>query len=127
MAQGRFETFWAFFPYYLSEHGVGTNRVLHYIGTSLAVLTLLTAIVTLNPWLLLAVPVLGYGWAWVGHFFVEKNRPATFRYPVWSLMGDFVMLGLAVTGQLSRYMPDGPVYEPGTGPTADDAAAEPSK
>ena len=112
MADGRFESFWAFFPYYLSEHGSRTNRVLHYIGTTLACLTLMTALITLNPWLLLAVPVLGYGWAWVGHFFVEKNRPATFSYPVWSLMGDFVMLGLAVTGQLKDHLPEGPVSPP---------------
>ena len=104
MASERFQSFWAFFPYYLSEHRDRTCRVLHYIGTSLAVLTLLTAIVTLNPWLLLAIPVIGYGFAWVGHFFIEKNRPATFTYPVWSLMGDFVMLGMAVTGRLKKHL-----------------------
>lgn len=112
MAEARFKSFWAFFPYYLSEHSSGPNRLLHYIGTLMATLTLLTAVVTLNPWLLIAVPLLGYGGAWVGHFFIEKNRPATFTYPVWSLMGDYVMLFLAVTGQLKKYMPDGPVAPP---------------
>lgn len=112
MSADRYQSFWEFFPFYLSEHGDRTNRILHFVGTSLVITIAVVAAVTLNPWLLLAMPVAGYGFAWVGHFIVEKNRPATFTYPLWSLMGDFVMFGLALSGQLHRYMPDGPVAPP---------------
>lgn len=112
MSAPRYQSFWEFFPFYLSEHSDRTNRTLHFIGTALIIAILVTALVTLNPWLLLLVPVAGYGFAWVGHFVVEKNRPATFTYPLWSLIGDFVMFGLALSGQLPKYMPKGPVAPP---------------
>jgi hypothetical protein len=110
MASPRYRTFGEFFPYYLSEHADPRNRVLHYLGTTLAVATALTALALLNPWLLLVVPIAGYGPAWVGHLVIEKNRPATFTYPVWSLMGDFVMLGLFLTGRLRDRLASG--YRP---------------
>lgn len=116
-SSARFQSFEAFFPFYLYEHSEPTNRVLHYLGTSAALGLALTAALTLNPLLLLAAPVAGYGPAWVGHFFIEKNRPATFSYPVWSFMGDFRMLFLFLTGQLAAHLPDGPVYPPGQAPT----------
>ncbi len=96
----KFDTFEAFWPYYLQEHRDVTNRRLHFAGTTLAILVLCTAILTLNPLLLLGVPLAGYGFAWVGHFVVEKNRPATFTYPSWSLRGDLRMYGLMWTGRL---------------------------
>jgi hypothetical protein len=100
MADERIQSFDEFYPFYLGEHAVPLCRILHFIGTTLVVATTITAAVSLNPWLLLAVPVLGYGFAWVGHFVVEKNRPATFTYPLWSLMGDFVMWSEMLRGRL---------------------------
>lgn len=90
--QSDFQSFSEFYPFYLQEHGHPVSRRLHFIGTSLVMLLLATVIVgLLSPWWLLALPVVGYGFAWVGHFFFEKNRPATFQYPFYSLTGDFVM------------------------------------
>jgi hypothetical protein len=66
-------------------------RRLHFVGTALAIAAVLVAVVTRNPWWLVASPLVGYGFAWVGHFFFEKNRPATFRHPWYSLAGDFVL------------------------------------
>ena len=84
----RFNSFREFYPYYLSEHRNRVCRRLHVVGSGLIVL-LVGAVLArlLSPWWLLAVPVLGYGFAWVGHFVFEKNRPATFTYPLWSLDG----------------------------------------
>ena len=92
-----FETFW---PYYLGEHRNRLNRRLHFVGTSGTVGIVLLAALLGRPILLLALPVCGYGFAWVGHFFVEKNRPATFSYPWWSLRGDFRMVGRMWLGKL---------------------------
>ncbi len=90
--QSDFQSFAEFYPYYLQEHGNPTCRRLHVVGTTL-LLVLLASIITgaLSAWWLFALPVVGYGFAWVGHFFFEKNRPATFKHPWYSLMGDFVM------------------------------------
>jgi hypothetical protein len=89
-AQGdRFRSFSEFYPFYIHEHQNRTSRRLHVIGTGLVVATWIWAIATRNPFLFLFSPLIGYGFAWVGHFFFEKNKPATFKYPLWSLMGDF--------------------------------------
>ena len=96
----RFKSFREFYPFYLSEHRNATCRKLHFVGSSLVLGILLLAIVTSNPWWLLAVPLAGYGFAWVGHFAFEKNRPATFTYPAWSLMGDWVMYWQLLTGKI---------------------------
>lgn len=99
-SERQFNSFAEFYPFYLSEHSNDTSRRLHYCG-SLLVLTLLAcALFSANGWLLLALPVAGYGFAWVGHFFFEKNRPATFKYPLYSFMGDWVMLRDAFTGRI---------------------------
>lgn len=100
MTENDFATFAEFYPYYLSEHSDPTSRKLHYVGTALALGLMLWALLTANWTLLIAVPVAGYFFAWVGHFFFEKNRPATFTYPLWSLMGDFRMFFDAITGRL---------------------------
>jgi hypothetical protein len=96
----RFETFEDFYPYYLSEHANPINRRIHVIGTGLAILCLLQVamwgLVGGFKYLVLAA-IVGYGFAWAGHYFVEKNKPATFTYPAWSLMGDFKMFWEVVT------------------------------
>lgn len=97
---GRFKSFGEFYPFYLSEHRNPTCRKLHFVGTSLVIGLLVLAAFTANPWWLLAVPVAGYGFAWVGHFAFEKNRPATFTYPAWSFMGDWVMYWQLLTGKI---------------------------
>ncbi len=98
LAEARIESFEAFWPYYLREHAHPVNRALHVAGTGAALATLAAA--AFNPLLLPCVPVVGYAAAWVGHYLVEKNRPATFTYPLWSLRGDLRMFRLAVTGRL---------------------------
>jgi hypothetical protein len=95
----RIQSFEEFWPYYLREHSLFSCRVLHYVGT-VASLAMVGVAAYYSPWWLLAVPVLGYGPAWIGHFFIEKNRPATFTYPLWSLLADYRMFGLAMTGRL---------------------------
>lgn len=102
MSQTSFTSFDAFYPYYLSEHAHPVNRRLHITGT-LSLFPLLLLILFLQQWIwLLAIPVLGYGFAWAGHFFVERNKPATFRYPLWSLRADFVMCRQFLSGQLHQ-------------------------
>ncbi|WP_339845365.1 Mpo1-like protein [uncultured Halopseudomonas sp.] len=95
-----FQSFAEFYPFYLSEHANDTSRRLHYIGSLLVLCILAWAILSQNWLLLIVIPVAGYGFAWVGHFFFEKNRPATFKYPLYSLMGDWVMLRDALTGRI---------------------------
>ena len=99
--EDRIQSFAEFWPYYIGEHRDPTCRALHYFGTSMAITAAVTAVVQGNPWLILLGFVLGYGPAWVGHFFIEHNRPATFKYPLWSLASDFKMLFYFVTGRIS--------------------------
>ena len=96
----RFASFREFYPFYLSEHRHPVSRRLHFFG-SWGVLALLGAAAwTRSGWLLLAALVCGYGFAWVGHFFFEKNRPATFRHPFYSLAGDWVMFADVLRGRV---------------------------
>ncbi len=96
----RFNSFSEFYPYYLEEHRHPTCRRLHYVGSLLVLVVLGYALIS-GQWLwLLALPVIGYGFAWVGHFAFERNRPATFQYPLYSLMGDWVMLKDMLTGRI---------------------------
>ncbi len=89
-----------FWPYYLQEHAKPATRNLHYIGTGLTLASVAAAIGTGNGWFGLAALLSGYGFAWAAHFFVEHNRPATFTYPLWSLVSDFRMAWFWVTGRL---------------------------
>jgi hypothetical protein len=96
----RYESYEAFWPFYVSQHLHPTTRRLHFVGLTLAFAALVAGGLVWRGWLL-AVPVVGYGFAWIGHFFVEKNKPATFTYPVWSLRGDFRMYGLMLQGRMA--------------------------
>jgi hypothetical protein len=89
-----------FYPYYLTEHSNRTCRRLHFVGSTLSLVCLALLITTGNFWWLLAGVVIGYAFAWVGHFFFEKNRPATFKYPFFSLAGDWVMWKDMLTGKI---------------------------
>ncbi|MBV8665826.1 MAG: DUF962 domain-containing protein [Burkholderiaceae bacterium] len=97
----KFESFAEFYPYYLSEHSNRICRELHFVGSTLVLACLVALILTANPWWFPAALVCGYGFAWIGHFAFEKNRPATFRHPLYSLMGDWVMYWQMLTGQAS--------------------------
>lgn len=98
--QSDFQSFEEFYPFYLQEHGNPVCRRLHFIGTTLVLSTLAWVLLTASWWGLLALPFIGYGFAWVGHFVFEKNRPATFKYPWYSLAGDFVMFKDIATGRI---------------------------
>ncbi|PCI09964.1 MAG: hypothetical protein COB73_04285 [Flavobacteriaceae bacterium] len=100
MSEERIQTYPEFYKYYLSEHSNKTCRMLHVIGTTIVFALTLTAIYHLQPILFLYVPLAGYGFAWVGHFFFEKNKPATFKYPWWSLKSDFKMYFDILSGKI---------------------------
>lgn len=95
-----YRTLAEFYPFYLSEHSNRTSRRLHFTGTSIAVLLLLAAVITLTWWLILVALLQGYAFAWVGHFFFEKNRPATFRYPLLSFLGDWRLWWEILAGRI---------------------------
>ena len=96
---GRYRTFRDFYPFYLGEHENATSRRLHVIGTSLVIACIVAAIAFRDWRIAVAALVVGYGFAWIGHFFFEKNRPATFKYPLFSLMGDFRLFFETVSGR----------------------------
>jgi hypothetical protein len=115
------ESFREFWPFYLREHSKPRTRALHYAGTTLVVLIAAGALLTGNWWLLIAMPIAGYGFAWASHMAVERNRPATFTYPSWSLIADFKMWWLWLTGRLGPELakagvgPNGEVEQPRDG------------
>ena len=92
-------TFADFWPFYVRAHSRLRTRILHAIGSTLALICIALGI-TVNPWFFLAAPVIGYAFAWYGHFFVEHNKPATFGHPFYSLAADYVMLFKMLTGQM---------------------------
>mgnify|MGYP000067034822 CR=1 FL=1 len=95
-----FSSFKEFYPFYLSEHSNKISRRLHYIGSSAVLVFLGYALASQQFILLFLLPLLGYGPAWVGHFFFQKNKPATFKYPIYSFMGDWVMLKDGLLGRI---------------------------
>ena len=94
-----YQSFAAFWPFYVSQHSKPLTRRLHFVGT-FALFPLVFFAFSYNAWLLLLLPVVGYGFAWTAHFFVEDNRPATFTYPLWSLLSDFKMAWLMLLGKM---------------------------
>jgi hypothetical protein len=100
IAEARIATFREFWPFYVGEHVKPITRTLHFIGSTLVLAIVATAVVTGRPWLLLATPIAGYGFAWVGHFGFEKNKPASFKYPAWSFLADWVMYGKILSGTM---------------------------
>ena len=109
-----YQSFGAFWPFYLREHARPATRTWHYVGSTLALVVLAAALATQTWWALLAVPVAGYFFAWVSHAFVERNRPATFTYPLWSLIGDYRMYVLFLTGRLDGELEKAGVRADGT-------------
>lgn len=99
-----YDNFEAFFPFYLREHANPRTRYLHYVGTALVLVCLGVAILRADARWILAMPVAGYFFAWMAHAFVERNKPATFTYPLWSLVADFRMFFLAVSGRLGAHL-----------------------
>ena len=96
----KYRSFREFYPFYLSEHSNPVSRRLHFTGTSIALALLIAAAITEIWWLAAAALVQGYAFAWVGHYFFEHNKPATFRYPGYSLMGDWRLWWEILTGKL---------------------------
>lgn len=93
-------SFREFYPFYLGEHSDRRCRRMHFIGSWLVIASVALAIGTRNGWWLIGAPLCGYGFAWIGHFVFEKNRPATFTHPFYSLMGDWVMFAQALRGRI---------------------------
>jgi hypothetical protein len=102
MAPRPFNSFAEFWPYYATEHSKTVTRALHAVGTTVG-LVLMAVTIALGKWWLFPLAfVPGYGLAWIGHFFVQKNKPATFEHPLWSFMGDWKMLALMLAGRMSE-------------------------
>ena len=111
MSTELFQTFAEFYPFYIKEHQHPTSRLLHVLGTGLVISELITLFVLSAPvYFFVALPLTGYGFAWFGHFFFEKNRPATFQYPLWSLRGDFLLFWEICTGKRGLNADDDPEH-----------------
>lgn len=100
ICMSRYASFREFYPFYLGEHSDRQCRRMHFVGSTLVLGVIVTAVATGNAWWLLLVPVAGYGFAWIGHYVFEKNRPATFTHPLYSLMGDWVMYWQILRGKV---------------------------
>ena len=100
MSEARISDFETFWPYYLNEHARPATRWFHFVGTNISVVLLAYGLLSLNLWLLPLAIVAGYAMAWVSHFFIEKNRPATFKYPAWSFKADIKLFKLMWSGRL---------------------------
>ncbi len=107
----KFNSYDEFFAFYVKQHSSLGNRILHAVGTSLGMLVLIAALLAGRPLLaLLWIPV-AYGFAWTGHFLIERNKPATFGHPLWSFISDFRMLGLMMVGRLGPWLESSPVKD----------------
>jgi len=119
MSDERFQSFEEFWPFYVREHSRKSTRVLHWIGTTAAASCLAASAITRRPWLALVAPVAGYGPAWFSHFFIEKNRPATFTYPAWSLLADLIMWRKTLDGTMDTEVEQAFAAKSADGPTTD--------
>ncbi|MCF6437826.1 DUF962 domain-containing protein [Pseudoalteromonas luteoviolacea] len=97
----KFESFQAFYQFYLQEHQNTHCRRMHFVGSSLVIAILIAMLITQYWALLLALPICGYGFAWFGHFFYEHNKPATFQYPLYSFFADWVMFKDIITRKIT--------------------------
>lgn len=102
----RYKTLEEFWPFYLGEHQNETNRLLHFIGSSFGLFFLFSAFYKKKPTLVLFGLIIGYAFAWFGHFIIEKNRPATFKYPLKSFISDWKMLYFYLSGSLDKELVD---------------------
>ena len=96
----KFNSFSEFYPFYLSEHSDSVNRRLHFFGCLVAIFILLYSVSTQMWFALILIPFAGYGFAWIGHYFIEKNKPATFENPLYSILGDWMMFKDIITGKI---------------------------
>ena len=124
MSDHEYRSFEEFWPFYVGEHANKTNRTLHFIGTTGALVCVGAALLTKRRALLAVAPIFGYGFAWVGHFFVEKNKPASFKYPLWSFRGDLRMWAKTVAGTMDAEV-ERVMAQPQAEPAAADASATP--
>ena len=100
MSQRQYNSFADFWPHYIAEHSRPRTRLLHLVGTAIALGCVVYFIVVGKWWLFPLALIPGYGMAWIGHFFIEKNKPATFQHPLWSFMGDYKMIWMMLTGRI---------------------------
>ncbi|MCC4831047.1 DUF962 domain-containing protein [Shewanella sp. 1_MG-2023] len=105
ISEKKYQDFKSFYPFYLSQHQDTTCRRLHYVGSALIIVLIIVTLLNQQWWQLWLLPVIGYGFAWVGHFVFEKNRPATFEYPLYSLLADWVMFAQMLKKRLGLGSP----------------------
>jgi hypothetical protein len=108
MSVRQFQSYEEFFAFYVQQHSNLSNRLMHAAGTTLGIATAIAAFVLGHPWFALLWIPIAYGFAWTGHFLLEKNTPATFGHPFWSFISDFRMLFLMATGRLGSYLKESP-------------------
>ena len=104
MTERHFCSYDEFFRFYLTQHSKRANRIMHATGTTLGLAFAAVMVASGHAWYVLLWPVIGYAFAWAGHFGIEKNKPATFGHPRWSFISDFRMVGLMATGRLAKWM-----------------------
>ncbi|MGM7701630.1 Mpo1-like protein [Pseudalkalibacillus sp. Hm43] len=97
-----FKSYQEFWPFYLQQHSKPATRAWHFVGTSFVFVCIGVVLLTMNFWYLLAAPIIAYSFAWISHFFIEGNKPATFGHPFWSLRADFQMFGSILTGNIGK-------------------------
>ncbi|WP_407925750.1 Mpo1-like protein [Chengkuizengella marina] len=99
-----FNSFKDFWPFYLQQHSKRATRAWHFVGTSFVFVCIIISFLFMNFWYLLGAPIIAYSFAWISHFFIEGNKPATFGHPLWSLRADFQMFYYVLTGSLKEQL-----------------------